>query len=501
MFISDFAIKRPLVTVVSMVALVLFGLVSLLKLKTDEFPDVQPPFVTVGIPYPGASPDGVEKEILDPIEEQITAIAGVKQVQGKAYDGFGNILVEFQFGKNLTEATQEIRDAISGIRSDLPAEMKEPQVKKFSDTDVPIVSLALASSTQSQAQLSDLADPGITREIRSISGVAEVQVFGRIEREISVLLKPDALQANGVSVAEVVQALQLQNLAAPVGRVDGALEERSIRLRGRFSDPSEFANLVVADRGNGSLVRLGQVADVRDGTEEPRSLSVFDGREAVGIDIKKTKGYSTTDVSDRVKARVAEIQKRLPPGTRLEVVRDAGTRVRDAVRNVGEALVEGAVLTVLVVFLFLNSWRSTVITGLALPVSVLASFIAVWALGFQLETMSLLGLSLAIGILIDDAIVVRENIVRHVEMGKDHYTAARDGTDEIGLAVAATTVLDPRRVRPHRLHAGDRRAVVQAVRAHHRVLGARVAVRVVLARPDALGLLADPHVPRTRSGA
>jgi HAE1 family hydrophobic/amphiphilic exporter-1 len=438
MFISDFAIKRPLVTVVAMVALALFGLVALLKLKTDEFPDVQPPFVTVGVPYPGASPDGVEKEILDPIEEQITAIAGVKQVSSKAYDGFGNILVEFQFGKNLTEATQEIRDAISGIRSDLPGEMKEPVVKKFSDTDVPIVSLALASNTLSQAQLSDFADPGITRELRSIAGVAEVQVFGRVEREISVLLRPDALQANGVSVAEVVQALQLQNVAAPVGRVEGALDERSIRLKGRFVDPREFSNLVVAERG-GALVRLGQVADVRDGTEEPRSLAVFDGREAVGLEIKKAKGYSTTDVSDRVKARAAEIQKRLPAGTRLEVVRDAGTRVRDAVRNVEEALIEGAVLTVLVVFLFLNSWRSTVITGLALPVSVLASFIAVWAMGFQLETMSLLGLSLAIGILIDDAIVVRENIVRHVEMGKDHMTAAREGTDEIGLAVAATT--------------------------------------------------------------
>ena len=354
MFISDFAIKRPLVTVVAMVTLALFGLVALLKLKTDEFPDVQPPFVTVGIPYPGASPDGVEKEILDPIEEQITAISGVKQVSGKAYDGFGNILVEFQFGKNLTEATQELRDAISAVRSDLPTEMKEPVVKKFSDTDVPIVSLALASNTQRQTELSDIADPSITRELRSLAGVAEVQVFGRVEREISVLLKPEALQANGVSVGEVVQALQLQNLASPVGRVDGALDERSIRLRGRFQDPSEFANLVVAERGGGTLIRLGQVADVRDGTEEARSLAAFDGREAVGIEIKKSKGYSTTDVSDRVKARVAEIQKRLPRGTRLEVVRDAGTRVRDAVRNVEEALVEGALLTVLVVFLFLT---------------------------------------------------------------------------------------------------------------------------------------------------
>jgi HAE1 family hydrophobic/amphiphilic exporter-1 len=437
MFISDFAIKRPLVTVVAMVALALFGLVALLKLKTDEFPDVQPPFVTVGVPYPGASPDGVEKEILDPIEEQITAIAGVKQVSSKAYDGFGNILVEFQFGKNLTEATQEIRDAISGIRSDLPGEMKEPVVKKFSDTDVPIVSLALASNTLSQAQLSDSptrASPRAAVDRRRGRGAG---VRPRRARDLGA---PAARRAAG-------QRRERRGGGAGAPAPERRRPRRTRRGRARralhppqgpLRRPREFSNLVVAERG-GALVRLGQVADVRDGTEEPRSLAVFDGREAVGLEIKKAKGYSTTDVSDRVKARAAEIQKRLPAGTRLEVVRDAGTRVRDAVRNVEEALIEGAVLTVLVVFLFLNSWRSTVITGLALPVSVLASFIAVWAMGFQLETMSLLGLSLAIGILIDDAIVVRENIVRHVEMGKDHMTAAREGTDEIGLAVAATT--------------------------------------------------------------
>ncbi|HZF66413.1 MAG TPA: efflux RND transporter permease subunit [Gemmatirosa sp.] len=438
MFISDFAIRRPLVTVVAMVALVAFGLVALFKLKTDEFPDVAPPFVNVAVPYPGASPDGVEKEILDPIEEQIAASSGVKTVNGKAYDGFGQILVEFEFGKDLNEATQEIRDAVSSIRSDLPTEMKEPVVKKFNDTDLPIVSLALASSTLNQAELSDLSDPGITRELRSISGVAEVTTFGRVEREISVLLNPQAMQTNQVSVGQVVQALQTQNLAAPVGRVEGELEERSIRLKGRAVDASEFARLVVAQKGT-ALIRLGDVADVRDGTEEPRSAAAFGGREAIGINIKKSKGYSTTDVSNRIRARVAEMQQRLPAGTKMEVIKDAGVRVDAAVLNVQEALIEGAVLTVLVVFLFLNSWRSTVITGLALPVSVLASFIAVWLLGFKLETMSLLGLSLAIGILIDDAIVVRENIVRHVEMGKDHYTAAREGTDEIGLAVAATT--------------------------------------------------------------
>ena len=438
MLISDFAIKRPLVTVVAMVALVVFGLFALLRLKTDEYPEVAPPFVSVGLIYPGASPTGVESEVLDPVEEQIASIAGVKQTIGYAYDGYGLIIVEFQFEKNLAEATQEIRDAISAIRIDLPDELEEPSIKKLNDTDRPIVSLAVSSTTLTPAELTRIVDPGMTRELRSLAGVAEVQVFGKVERELTVELRPDALQASGVSVAQVVQALQLQNLAAPVGRVTGALDERSIRLKGRLESPAEFEQLVVAER-NGQLIRLGSVAQVRDGTEEPRTLALFDGADAVGIDIKKAQGYSTTDVSARIRERVAQLRATLPAGTTIQLVKDSGERVEAAVSNVQEALVEGALLTVLVVFLFLNSWRSTIITGVALPISVLASFIAVWLLGFRLETMSLLGLSLAIGILIDDAIVVRENIVRHVEMGKDHYTAAREGTDEIGLAVAATT--------------------------------------------------------------
>jgi hydrophobic/amphiphilic exporter-1 (mainly G- bacteria), HAE1 family len=438
MLISDFAIRRPIITVVSMLALTVFGVIALLRLQTDEFPDVAPPFVSVAIPYPGASPDGVEKEVLDPIEEQISAISGVKKINGQAEDGFGLITIEFVFEKPLAEATQDIRDAISEIRSDLPDEMEEPIIKKLNDTDRPIVSLALTSTRLTPAELTRLADPPITRELRSIPGVAEVAVSGKLERELTVELRPSDLQATGVSVAEVVQALQLQNLSSPVGRVEGAYDERSIRLKGRLEGPEEFERLVVAERG-GTLIRLGQVASVKDGTEEQRTLALFNGGEAVGIDIKKSKGYSTTEVASKILERVERLRPGLPPETTLEVVRNSGTRVTAAVRNVEEALLEGALLTVLVVFLFLNSWRSTVITGLALPVSVLASFIAVWAFGFTLNTMSLLGLSLAIGILIDDAIVVRENIVRHVEMGKDHFRAAHDGTDEIGLAVAATT--------------------------------------------------------------
>ncbi|MDY7225990.1 efflux RND transporter permease subunit [Hyalangium rubrum] len=440
MFISDFAISRPIVTITSMVALVIFGLVALANLQTDEFPDVQQPVVAVTIIYPGASPDVVEREIVEPIEDAIFSISGVDgtKTTSSAIDGLAQFTVFFDFEKDVQQATQDIRDAISTKRADLPQEMEEPILSRFDPADIPILSLTLTSDTLPATTLTRIADPMVVRELRSISGVAQVTVVGGIERELTVELKPAALQAAGLSVAEVVQALQFQNLAAPVGRITEALEEQTIRLKGRLESPLDFTNVVIAQRG-GQSIRLGQVAEVRDGTEEPRTLSLFNGKQAVGIDVLKSKGYSTTDVADKIRERVKALEPKLPAGARLEIVRDAGTRVAAAVLNVQEALVEGAILTVLVVFLFLNSWRSTVITGLALPVSVLAAFISVWAFGFTLNTMSLLGLSLAIGILIDDAIVVRENIVRHIEMGKDHLTASREGTSEIGLAVAATT--------------------------------------------------------------
>jgi len=439
-FLSTFAIKRPVVTITVMVALVAFGIAALLRLQTDEFPDVQQPVVAVTISYPGASPDVVEREIVDPIEDSFSTISGIDwgKTTSTSTDGLAQFVVAFDFEKDIQQASQDIRDAISTKREDLPEEMKEPVLSRLDPGELPVLSLTLTSTTVSPATLTRIADPGIVRDLRSVPGVGDVSVVGGIRREMTVQVRPADLQANGVSVADVVQAVGQQNLAAPVGRLNGPLEEQAIRLKGRLDDAQDFANLVVAQR-NGQVIRLGQVADVFDGTEEARTSAIFNGKDAVGIDIKKSKGYSTTRVSADILERVATIEKTLPAGVKLEVVQDAGERVSHAVMNVEEALIEGALLTVLVVFMFLNSWRSTVITGLALPVSVLASFIAVWVFGFTLNTMSLLGLSLAIGILIDDAIVVRENIVRHIEMGKNHVEASHEGTDEIGFAVAATT--------------------------------------------------------------
>ncbi|MFN0186252.1 MAG: efflux RND transporter permease subunit, partial [Aquabacterium sp.] len=319
-----------------------------------------------------------------------------------------------------------------------PVEMREPVIQRLDPNAQPIMNLALSSSVQTHAQISRLAEDDVAEKLRGIKGVANVNVGGALRRELSVLLHAQKLRENAVSVTEVVAALRAQNTTAPVGKVRGDLADQSIRLVGRIESPREFENIVIKRRGD-QMVRLGQVATVQDGFAELSGLSMRNGQANVGISVTRTREASTVSVADEVKTLATEINARLPKGTQLEVTFDGGRSARSSLNNVIEALVFGAVLTVFVVYVFLNSWRSTLITALSLPTSVIAAFIAVWLCGFTLNFMSLLGLSLAIGVLIDDAIVVRENIVRHLERGADRRTAALNGTAEIGLAVAATT--------------------------------------------------------------
>ncbi|MES2125136.1 MAG: efflux RND transporter permease subunit [Gemmatimonadota bacterium] len=440
MWISDFAIRRPIITITVMLAVVAFGLAALMNLKVDEFPDLDQPVVMVQIAYPGASPEAVEREVVEPIEEAIFGLSGVERrlTTSNAVDGFAQFTVTFAFTKPVAEASQDVRDAISTIRGDLPQEIEEPIITRFDWGAQPIMALTVSSNTLDPRALTSLTDPNLVSSLRSIPGVAQASVVGGSYPEMTVQLRPEAMQAAGVGVDDIVRAVGSQNIAAPVGRVNSGLEEHAIRLKGRLEGAADFRQLVVTQR-DGRIIRLSDVADVSEGAEESRTGASFNGKRAVGINILKAKGYSTNDVIFKLRDQITKLQATLPADTKLEIVQDAGVRVTGSVNNVKESLLEGALLTVLVVFLFLNSWRSTVITGLALPVSVLAGFIGVWIFGFTLNSMSLLGLSLAIGILIDDAIVVRENIVRHIKMGKDHYTASREGTAEIGLAVAATT--------------------------------------------------------------
>jgi len=438
MLISDFSIKRPVSTIVIIITLMCLGLLALKKLRVNQIPDVDQPVMVVVVPYPGASPETVEREIINRVEKSLQSIPQVYQIRSTASESRAQVVIIFNFKKNMAEAADEIRNAIASVRHKLPIEMREPILQRIDPSAQPIMQLALSAKNQTHAEISRLAEDVVADRFRGIDGVAVVNVNGSLRRELSVLLRAEKLREFGVSVTEVVNALRNQNTTAPVGRVKGALDEQSIRLVGRIESPREFENIVVKRRGN-EIVRLGQIATVEDGFAELAGFSLRNGNPNVGLSVTRSRDASTVTVANKIRKEIEEINKTLPEGTKIEVTQDGGKDAENSLKNVIEALIFGAGLTIFVVYAFLNSWRSTLITALSLPTSVIAAFIAVWACGFTLNFMTLLGLSLAIGVLIDDAIVVRENIVRHMERGVDRMTASRVGTAEIGLAVTATT--------------------------------------------------------------
>jgi len=438
MFLSDFSIKQPVTTVAIVIVLMSLGLLALKNLRVNQIPDVDQPVMVVNFPYPGASPETVEREIVNRVEKALQSIPQVYEIRSTSSEGNARIIIIFDFKKEMAAAADEIRNAIASVRYKLPIEMREPVLYRIDPSAQPIMQLALSSDRQTHAEISRLAEDVLADRLRGLDGVAVVNVEGSLRRELSVLLHADKLREFNVSAGDVVNALRAQNTTAPVGRVKGVLDEQNIRLVGRIESPAEFNDVVVRRAGN-EIVRLGQVATVEDGFAEPETISLRNGHPNVGVSVIRSREASTVSVAELVRKEVAEINKTLPEGTRLDVTLDGGEDASSSLRNVVEALIFGAMLTVFVVYAFLNSWRSTLITSLSLPTSVIAAFIAVWAAGFTLNFMTLLGLSLAIGVLIDDAIVVRENIVRHMERGEDRVTAARNGTAEIGLAVTATT--------------------------------------------------------------
>jgi HAE1 family hydrophobic/amphiphilic exporter-1 len=442
MFLSNFSISRPVATVVMVIGLMLVGLLALSKLKVNQFPEVEPPVLVINITYPGASPETAEREVVNRIEKALQSISGVDRSNSTSREGGATIVLVFDFSKNMIEAADEVRNAIASVRYKLPIEMREPIITRADPGAQPILQLSLSSTTLTHAQLSRLAEDKLAERFRGIAGVSVVSVNGSLKRELSILLRAEKLREFGVSVTEVLNAVRAQNTTAPVGKVRGALEDQSIRLLGRLESPAEFEQMIIKRttvNGVGTVVRLGQVAEVKDGFAEMTGYSLRNGRPNVGISVTRSRDASTVSVANDARKLVGEIEQELPKGTTLEITQDGGKDAENSLHNVTHALVFGAGLTIFVVYAFLNSWRSTLITALSLPTSVLAAFIAVWLMGFSLNFMSLLGLSLAIGVLIDDAIVVRENIVRHMERGSDRVTAAREGTAEIGLAVAATT--------------------------------------------------------------
>ncbi len=448
MWFTRVSLRNPVFAVMMMAALVVLGLFSLQRLKVDQFPSIDFPVVVVSTEYPGAAPEIVETEVSKKIEEAVNSISGINGLTSRSYEGQSVVVAEFQLHVDGRRAADDVREKIATIRSGLRAEVKEPRVLRYDPTSKAVWSVAVlptggpaaaGAKTLSSVELTNWADRVLKKRLENVRGVGSVTVVGGTRREINLYLNPQAMESLGISADQVVAAVRSENQELPVGAVRALDRERVVQIDARVERPDDFGRLIVARR-NGTPIRLDQVARVADGAQEVENLALYNGQRTLLLTVQKSQDENTIQVVDGLNAMLATLSSELPPGLRLEPIVDTSRAIRVSVANVRQTLLEGAALTVLIVFLFLNSWRSTVITGLTLPIALIGTFLFMYAFGFTVNMITLMALSLCVGLLIDDAIVVRENIVRHVQMGKGPFQAAMEGTQEIGLAVLATTL-------------------------------------------------------------
>ncbi|MFK3740128.1 efflux RND transporter permease subunit [Massilia sp. TN1-12] len=439
MFMTRVSIKHPVFATMVMVGLMVLGLFSYRGLGVESMPNIEIPAVFIETQYPGASPEQVENDVTRPLEEAANTVGGIKTIRSSSWEGRSGVGIEFQLTTDMDRAVQDLRDRISTVRGGFPREVKEPLVlREEGENRQPVILLSLTSHERSLRDLSMLTDQVIVKRLQSVAGVGQIRVNGRQNRQVLVDIRPDQLRSLNVGIDEVMNAITATNANLPAGRISRGERENLVRIEGKMKQAADFNRIIVANRANGP-VYLHQVAQVSDGAAEEDSISRVNGERAISLEIAKIQDANTVEVGNGVKAAIEAMKATLPKDVRFTILDDKAKNVQGQLDNVKRTIVEGAVLTMVIVFLFLHSWRSTVITGLTLPISVLASFIAMKYFGFTLNFLTLMALSLCIGLLIDDAIVVRENIVRHLGMGKSHVRAAEDGTNEIGLAVMATT--------------------------------------------------------------
>lgn len=439
MLLTRIAVERPVFTTMLMIALLVFGLVGYQRIGVDLYPRFDFPVVVVATAYPGATPDTVETEITRPVEEALNAISGLDKVNSTSYEGRSIVMASFTLGTDGLTAAQDVRDRVAALEGGFPKTVEKPVIQRFNPADMPILSVALSSRTLTLPELTTLAEQRIVKSLNTVAGVGRAALIGGQSRQIDIRINESSLRALGVGADEVVTALRSGNQNLPAGSMVSDLSDSMIQVQGRIEQPADLMEMVVARRG-GAPIYLRDIATVTDGAADPDNRAIYNGETALAIDITKIQDANTVKVADAVKAKLATLNAELAPlGVGLTVVADVSTSVKESVSEVRDTLIEGAALAVAIVLLFLNSWRSTVITGLTLPIAIIGTIAVINTLGFTLNMMSLLALTLSIGILVDDAIVVRENITRHLHMGKSHVQAALDGTNEIGLAVIATT--------------------------------------------------------------
>jgi HAE1 family hydrophobic/amphiphilic exporter-1 len=438
MWITKVSIRNPVFATMVMVALMVLGLASYRSLGVEKMPDVQFPYVFVQVLYPGASPEAVENDITKPIENVVNTVRGVKKIVSSSFEGRSLTFIEFNLSANMDHGIQEVRDKIATVRAAFPKDAREPFVARQEENAQPVATLTLTSASGNMRALSTLSEQVVVKRLQNVTGVGQVTTGGNTSRQILINVDPTRLTAQNIGIDEVLRAIQITNQDMPAGVISQGPSEQLVRVEGKIKDPRAFGKIVVARRASGPVL-LDQVADIVDGEREETSISRVNGQRAININITKVQDANIIEVGLGLKKAVAEMAKTLPAGSTLSIVNSNSDSVERQLDGVKATILEGAVLTMLIVFLFLHSWRSTIITGLTLPISVMATFIAMKAFGFTINALTLMALSLCIGLLIDDAIVVRENIVRHLGMGKSHQDAANDGTSEIGLAVMATT--------------------------------------------------------------
>jgi HAE1 family hydrophobic/amphiphilic exporter-1 len=437
--LSAIAIRRPVFTVMVTVAILVLGLVGFSRLGTDLFPDVSFPVVAVNIPYPGASPTEVENLVTKQVEDAVVSLNGIDRVRSFSREGLSSTMVIFKLGVDVSEAATEVRERVSQVRFKLPAETKEPSIQRFDVSAAPILTFTVRGPG-SLSKIRKYADDELKPALEQADGVASVDVKGGAVREVQVQLDRAKVDALNLSPGAIVARLKAENLNVPAGRFDEGTREVSVRTVGELENVDAIRNIIVATTKTGASVRLQDIARVEDGFEEARTLVRVNGEDAVTLEILKQSGQNTVAVAHAVKEKMAQLEKSFPPGYTQALIIDQARFIENDVKQVEHDIVFGGGMAILIILIFMLDLRSTLISSVALPTSVIGTFFAMYMLDYTLNMMTLLGLSLAIGLLIDDAVVVRENIFKHLEKGKTPFAAALDGTKEVALSVLATTL-------------------------------------------------------------
>ncbi|AET68127.1 cation/multidrug efflux pump [Desulfosporosinus orientis DSM 765] len=437
MFISNLSIKRPVLSIVVVIALLAVGAVSYFGLAIEQYPETDTPVAAISITQPGASAESIETEITKKVEDTVGQISGVKHVSSTVSEGVSQTVVQFNNEKSTDEAAQEVKDKISSIRGFLPQDINEPVIQKFDFSSQPILSLVVTGPLSGR-NMSQFVEDEIVKKLNTVKGVGSVTTYGEQDREIHIKLDKEKMTALNLTTSEILSSLQSDNIKASSGNLTNGDKDVSIQTDSKIKEVSDFLDVLVASH-NGVEIRIKDIAQVEDGVKARSSIAYYNGSEAISIDIVKQSGQNTTQVAKDVKKEISQIQASLKNGVQIYIVDDNSLTIQDSVNEVQKTILEGCALAVIIVFLFLRNWGSTLISAVSLPTSIITTFAAMKVMGISLNTMSLMGLSLAVGLLVDDSIVVIENIMRHLNMGKSAIQAAKEGTAEIGLAVMATT--------------------------------------------------------------